>query len=96
MVAEEENESNKSSKKDLTLDVIGTVLLDVLALVGIVLVIIQTFTIPHTASELVGNVAIILIFLVLGAAYTIVVAGEAYREFKRTQEKSGERAVAPA
>ena len=72
-----ENGNSKPAKKELMLDILATVLLDALALAGIILVI------PYAQDDTVGTIAVMLIFVVLGASYTGIVIGEDLVEPKR-------------
>ena len=69
--------NSKPAKKELMLDILATVLLDALALAGIILVI------PYAQDDSVGTIAVMLIFVVLGASYTGIVIGEDLVEPKR-------------
>ena len=68
---------NKLTKKELALDILATTLMDALALAGIVSVV------PQAEHDLSGTIAVILIFVFLGAVYTGIVIGEDYKSLRR-------------
>ena len=61
----------------MLLDWAATVLLDALALAGIISII------PHAKDDLVGTVAVILAFALLGVAYTGVVIRKDRKKLKQ-------------
>jgi hypothetical protein len=69
---------DKPTKPELALDILGTAIIDALALAGIVSVI------PYTADDLVGAIAVMLILSALGVAYTGVVIGDDRRRLKQS------------
>ena len=73
-MAIEENGTTRLPRKDRVLDILGIIVLDAIALAGIVATIFEIMTGTHTGSELVGIVVVMLIFLLLAFIYTIVVA----------------------
>ena len=74
-----ENDESKSEKRELALDILATTLMDVFALAGIVSVI------PYTSENLIGAISLMLIFAILGVAYTGVVIGDDRKKLKREQ-----------
>ena len=59
--------NGKPTSKELTLDILAVTLMDALALVGVISVI------PYAKDDLVGAIAAMLMFAVLGVAYSGVV-----------------------
>ncbi len=71
------NGSNIPTNRELALDILATILMDAFALAGIILII------PYSEGNLVGAIAVMLIFTVLGVLYTGAVIGEDRKMLKQ-------------
>lgn len=78
---ETESNNNKLTKKELSLDIFGVVLMDILALSGVVAVAHTALVNSYAGSDFVGIVIIGVLFILWGALYTSAVIGEARKRF---------------